>query len=498
MAGHAAAPKPDHSPDGLPDPDLLDHVRALGLGSVEEYVAWCARHGFSRRTTKHWRLRLKERAFATRAAADARLAQKKRELRRPKHTIQAIFRGDITEGQLTEPYLKAVCRAFQSAKGHPRTCRAFLDLLTHAGRCADLLAAQPVVPQYGRQDGNTFVGGLLALAHHAADWLRPVGEWRPQTHNARRQFASLARHLFARWPVPAFMDSVWFKGISAPAARQQQWFLHLGRGENLRTADLPLPYTKRMAHHFMQAPADYTAEAALRWGQVHALGGDARLVRAVAATRLGTDFEHDDFWTSVFRFLIANPALGVLHVGPVVDYLHGQKFAPQEVVSDSGVVERKPPPQPDLTMKGRTPAALLRQVEAWHAELAWRRLPRYAWPPSGIAPFEWTERDERGADFRVWTIRELLNTEALVAEGQAMRHCVATYARSCAQGACSIWALEVVGPKGQSKLLTVEVRSATRVVCQARRKGNGLPTDEQRGILRRWAAQAGLRVGEDV
>jgi len=42
------------------DPDLLAHIRSLGLVAVENYIAWCVRHGFSRRSDKHWRVRLKE------------------------------------------------------------------------------------------------------------------------------------------------------------------------------------------------------------------------------------------------------------------------------------------------------------------------------------------------------------------------------------------------------------------------------------------------------
>lgn len=58
-----------------PDPDLLTHIHSLGLSTVEDYLGWCARHGFSRRTDKHWRVRLKERSYANRASADARLPE---------------------------------------------------------------------------------------------------------------------------------------------------------------------------------------------------------------------------------------------------------------------------------------------------------------------------------------------------------------------------------------------------------------------------------------
>src|SRR5437868_11517711 len=128
------------------DGALRAHVTALGLGTVEEYVAWCARHGFSRRTAKNARQRLKERAFATRAAADARLARNRDELRNPRKAIEAIFRGQLDEGEVTQPHLKAVCRASKAAQSCDRTRQAFLDLLLHAVRHADLFAIHPVIP----------------------------------------------------------------------------------------------------------------------------------------------------------------------------------------------------------------------------------------------------------------------------------------------------------------------------------------------------------------
>jgi hypothetical protein len=434
MAHNDKTPKRKKEPDAQPDPDLRAHLKALGLDTVEEYVAWCARHGFGRGVAKNPRRRLQERCFATRATADARLARKKLETANPEKVVEEIVRGRLTEHEVTQDHLKAICRACTPLKPDDPAQQAFLDLLRYAGRRADLFGVHPVVPEYGRQEGNTFIAALLALARHAANWLRPPAEWKPQTHNSRRQFSSLARHLFARWPVPTFMDSVWFKGGTAEAARQQGWFLHLGRGENIRTADLPLPYTKRMAHHFMRAPAEVTVEAALRWGQIRALGGDARLVGAVSATRLGSDFEHDDFWTTVLRFLVANPMLDTAQIGPIIDYVHHQRFAPQEVFVAPGIVERRGPPQPDFTMKGRTPSSLLRQVESWHRKLAKAQQAPAEWPCSGIEPFEFVEGSEAGGNLKVWAVTELLSAKALVAEGRAMKHCVATYARSCARG----------------------------------------------------------------
>jgi hypothetical protein len=322
MARHGSIRKLKKDRSDEPDPDLLGHMRSLGFLEVDDYISWCVQHGFSRRTPKHWRQRLKERTYANRAIADAHLARKKQELKKPEKIIERIFRGQLHKNQMTQPHLKAVCRACKAAQESRPIRLAFHDLLQHVSACSDLVSNQPAIAQNGRAVGNTFVDGLLALACHSRSWIRAVVDWKPQTHNARRQFSSLARHLFAEWPVPAFMDCVWFLGNGRGAVQQQEWFLHIARGQNIRTAELPFAYTKRMAHHFMLAPADFTVESALRWGQIHGLGGSGRLVRAILGTRLGTSFEHDDFWTTVLQFFIANPLLDLAHVGPIIDFIH--------------------------------------------------------------------------------------------------------------------------------------------------------------------------------
>jgi hypothetical protein len=484
MSRNDRKPKADRTCE--PDPYLQSHIRSLGLSAVDEYVAWCLRHGFGRRTDKDWRQRQKEVDYAFRTAAADRLARHKRESRKPEKVLEQIFSGELREEDVTQRHLVAVCRACKSAQENRHTRQGFFDLLRHvSGRC-DLLSDHPVSERYG----STYVDGLVALARHSRNWVRPPADWKPQTHNCRRQFASLARHLFAEWPVPAFMDSVWFLGNNREAVRRQGWFLHVGRGQNIRTADLPIPLTKRMAHHFLEAPDDFSVDAALRWGQVHGLGGTERLARAVVGSRLGYFFANDDFWVTVLRFFVANPMLDLAQVGPIVDYLHARRFAPD-------LVAREGPPQPELTMKGRTPASLLRQVEAWHRGLYKIYQPKAQWPPSGIDAFEFVEGTEGGSQ-KVWTITELLSTKALLTEGRWMKHCVVTYARSCAGGTCSIWTLQVHTCEGPSRALTVEVRNRDRVICQARGKYNELPGDKQRGILRRWAERAGLSLAKYV
>lgn len=496
MALNASTRKPKKSDEQESDTAarIQKHLESLGLNSAADYAVWCTQHGFTRNINKSHLQRELEYRVHQQSVADSRLAQKKRENRSLKSTLQVIFRGEVREHQVTSPALKMICQAYTTLHQQPAVCRAFLELLTQVSDHTDLIQLQHVIPHYGRDQDNSYLGGLLALAHHSHSWIRKPSDWKPGSHNAGRQFQSFARHLFAKWPVPGFMDSVWFQGTSSAAQQKQSWFVHLARGENIRTAELAIPYSKRMAHHFMRAPNDHTVEDALRWGQIHALGGNARLVKAVLGTRLRTKFEHDEFWLTVFQFLIANPMLDLAQVGPIVDYLQHVKFTPQEIFIAPGQLERRPPLQPNLTMKGRTPEALLRNVTAWHRTLTQTSQPPAEWKPCGIPGLTFVEGTQEGQNLKIWKITELLSSAALIAEGKKMRHCVASYVRSCERGDCSIWTLELETSLGHSKILTLEVRNSSKMLVQARGKFNIVASQKERSILHRWAEQAGLQV----
>jgi hypothetical protein len=85
--------------------------------------------------------------------------------------------------------------------------------------------------------------------------------------------------------VPGFFDDIWFMS-GEKYETQRDWYVYVGRGGNIRNAETPVPLTKMMAHHMMLAPDDSNMEGAIRWGQIHALGGDYRLVEAIWAHAL--------------------------------------------------------------------------------------------------------------------------------------------------------------------------------------------------------------------
>lgn len=487
---HRKPPSTGSTDSPQSDPGLLAHIRALGLATVDEYVGWCSRRGFSRRLAKSEYLRARERDFVRRARAVARLARTNGEIPKSETILEMILEGQLQERDIRQSRFKAVCRAYDSTRGHRPTRRAFRDLIRNVQARADLFQVGPVVEQFGPRAGNTFVDGLLALARHSRHWIRNPTDWKPRTKNARRQFSSLARFLLTEWPVPRFMDSVWFAGDGAEANRRQRWYLHITKGESIRLADLPLRYSQKMAHHFLRAPADFTVDAALRFGQILALGGSERLARAILCTRLVSDFQNDEFWITVLRFFVAHPTLDLAQLGHIIDFIHEQKFAPQ--------VERMGPARPNFEINNYTPARLLGQVESWRRAQEEIARSRAEWPKSGIEAFKLVEGVETSAIPKTWTVTELQSVRELVAEGRKMRHCVATYSPQCVRGDSSIWSLEVDTFEGPRKVLTVQVDNQTRRIIQARGKYNAPPGEKDLGVLRRWAAKSGLSLANEL
>ena len=487
------------------------HRAVLGFYDETGYAAWCRENRFGNAPHKTREQRRREAETRERERAASALAGAKRLARRPDEVLKGIAAGAVNPAELKSPTLNWLNEVFTAVgRGRGDVRAALLRLLLHVQPRADgLLGVEPVIALLGPQPGNTFPDALYALACSHRFWLRPVEEWRPDTHNAPRQFSALARHLLARYDVPAFMDIAWFRGDDKTARRQQDWFRHVGTGANIRTAPgLTVHLTKMAAHHFLQAPPGFSIEQAVRWGQVRALGGDEHLVRALIGTRLGDTLGNADteaFWATVIHFFVNNPLLDTLYVGPIVDFVHHRKYVGDEAA----------PADPNFSMKGRTAAALRRLVDDWHHDLA-REEKRTVldWAASGIgegtAPFRYVQCEREAGRAPVWTVHEIVDGRELTEEGREMRHCVASYAHSCARGHVSIWSLQVREGDYNTprRVLTIAVDNARRAVTQVRGRCNKQPGAAGRhssarlqdapDVLRRWAASAGLSVPSHV
>jgi hypothetical protein len=420
--------------------------------------------------------RLKSSLAYRKAAAEARVQHQlsllsKAGTRNPKETLKALYDSEKVTLPVTSP-LWGYQDYFRTANRSTGDRDAMFRILSHAIDCGCDFSERT-------RNRRHFYNALTGLSFFHPFWLRPIEDWKPQSHNTYRQFSSLFRHLFAKYPVPAFFDNAWFNNV----VPHQEWFIHVGEGHNIRTAkNLPLVLTSKMAHHMMHAPNDYEILAAMRWGQIQAMGGDERLVRGVLASRIGTVFANNDFWVSVIQWLMANPMLDTAQYAPIIDYLNHMKYVPS-IPSGFGYV----PEQPNLCMKKRSVEATIRGMEEWHKRNGRAQKGVNYWNPSGVPPFYYEEGETHK---KIYNITELLSAKDLKDEGVSMVHCVASYASSCATGRVSIWSMTCQG----ERLLTIEVDNQSRTVRQARGKYNTRPTHKANDVMRRWAEQTGLTI----
>ena len=68
--------------------------------------------------------------------------------------------------------------------------------------------------------------------------------------------------------MPTFLDEVWFEKHSAEAEQHQRCFIDIDTGSSVRDLDLPVRFTRRMAHLFMRQRNRDSIAYNLRWAQV--------------------------------------------------------------------------------------------------------------------------------------------------------------------------------------------------------------------------------------
>lgn len=350
---------------------------------------------------------------------------------------------------------------------------------------------------------------LVAFARFAGDFVRSPESFVQGSASPRAALAELAAHLFARYPMPPPMTSAWLEGELGEERPEHLWYVRLGRGESLRALDLPIATTRRAAHLFGSAPAHLGVFPALRWAEVRALGATEELAAAVIASRLGRVADREDVHRPLLELLVRENAAPE-HVGPIVDFVRGTKIEERDGFRPDGTYGRLPPPWPDLAIRGRTVASLLRLADAWHVELGRAVVRSTSWAPSSIRPLRVEETivhpsrepDEPARrETRIFTIEEIVTSHDLVREGRDMRHCVGSYVGECLAGRTTIWSLRVASssaPAPARRLVTLEVDPKTRVLRQARRRLNARPGETERALVARWAERERITIDRAV
>lgn len=336
---------------------------------------------------------------------------------------------------------------------------------------------------------RTVICAIAKLTQHRKHWTNMPEFWTPQDLGYRRQFRSLLRHLFERYPVPDFLANDWLEPCQSDWSRQL--YLHMAQGFSIRqfSPRSAIPISPQTARWIMQVPPHLEPYPGIRWAQICGLGGTRELANCLAKNSI-LDYETSDepFWESVLRFLIRNMPLCLDEAQEIVNFANEQKFEAGEYAWGHG--GGTSPLQPEFTLKGRTLRSLRRHMANWRQDILKKR-PELAkktfdWPRSEFAPLVHHDGDAK------WLIFELLSDRALKLEGNAMNHCVYDYVGECLERTSSIWSVRIQRSGTPKRMVTIEVDPKTRKIVQARGKCNSTPTLESKQVLRFWAEREGL------
>jgi PcfJ-like protein len=338
-----------------------------------------------------------------------------------------------------------------------------------------------------------------------ADVVRDAGAWKPRTktRDAARLRLAAARHLFARYPVAEHLEQIWIDGTGLGAdeiALRKRWYIVAASGGSLYRAGASAWLSRKEVHAFLNPPGRLGFEAAILQAIARSYTDDPGIALRIAHSTIAqTPRAQLGFWREVTRFFCAHPTT-VEEMDDIRDYLAARYQR-----------DRK------FNLKGRTLTSLGRLMRAWHRDLeaiarieaagrraeAVRNRARGAlpgpdassgsWAGAAIADWSWSPSSKARAKREEYVVAQLRTAADLVAETQAMRHCVATYAAKCIAGKVSIWSLRRRAAGDTQRLLTIELDRQYRAI-QIRGFANRPPHVEECKILERWAKARGILI----
>ena len=390
---------------------------------------------------------------------------------------------------LIDQTIRAQLPSDQNARKH------FLEFI-HFIRAGSQLIAPANCKRNGDHDRLTMrIRALLRISLNRYYWIRPIESWVCEGKSINDQFHSLLRYLFAKYPVPRFLDKVWYGNSWFDSRTGVHSFLRIAQGAGPRQCGLPVRMTKSEARHFMGSPDDLNLHEALRWAQVRAAGGSITLARTILQTRLAQPQCDEAFWKQTVEWFCRaeqhDPStLSPKEIIEIVDFIQLHRFEPAQRVLGYAVNGR--PLQPEFTLRGRAIRWMRRHMVNWRTQM---QLPENAstqnhksscWQPLGISGLR-VENDEG-----IWSIVELLTGDELAVEGGIMQHCVASYDRYCVRGQASIWSVRLTRGDVNKRMFTIEINPYRRTIVQVKGKKNRDPTVEAANFVQRWVRQENL------
>ena len=317
--------------------------------------------------------------------------------------------------------------------------------------------------------GNDYLNETSKLVcFFAPFWIRKPSSWKSESNR------SLLEHLFVAYEVPDFLYAEWQSAYNRSMFNKWvYWFIILGQGGSLHRAASLFGWSvsKRLFQYLVKAPTNISPTQACMFAEIMRLGGDEMVFNrmcnnrsyVIDPTEPVNDNEHCKFWQETVIWLSNhNNAISDEESDQILSW--GMHM----------YTESRRTPQ-TFSWKGRSLRATLDRSIQYHQEIAkpWKA---YSWSGHG---WDW-EYGEKESE--TWTFEELTSGYELYEEGQALKHCVGSYAGRCVLDHSAIVSMKRNG----ERVLTLEINPSTGQLVQARGLQNRPATIDERNIFTNW------------
>lgn len=289
-----------------------------------------------------------------------------------------------------------------------------------------------------------------------------------------------ARYLFARYQVADHIEEVWREDfINKPRVQGQDLtrklaYLTVAQGGSLYKDYTASFLSKKETHFFLTAPAGVTWDEAIWYAIARGHNGNHGDSLKISKCKL-TAKAVKPFWKDAVRFFVMYPTT-LSEMNDLIDYMAYR-------LNENS----------NFTLKGRNLVSLRAQMIDWHHDLARaKRIGGGSWIGLDEPDFTYVVEGSEPSRTVTWTIRQIKTGDALAAEGNAMRHCVASYKYLCTNGRCSIWSVRKSMWGMEERALTVEIDNLQRQIVQVRGYANRAAKDSERHILNQWVRSSEL------
>lgn len=316
-----------------------------------------------------------------------------------------------------------------------------------------------------------------------------------KSKNTGKTRLAIATHLFGKYKVMPHIQECWFyeradttnswtlnnqrANLSGEdILLQRNWFITAAGGGSIYKEHAKGLMTKSEVHLFLNCPLPCNFKEAILYAMAKQWTDNIGIISKVMKSKLNTFagvewLAKRPLWKEVIHFYCTND-ITFNQMNDLVDYfIHSE---------NSALIEGRV-----YSLKGRTLASLLRQMQDWHYELARvKKMGNSTWAGVDV-PDDSFKLDER--DKTEWSFTQIKTSKALAAEGTAMHHCVYSYQAKCVSGMCSIWSVTFKDEKRDyvgKRALTLEIAKSGAIV-QIRGFANRAANAIERQAVRAWA-----------